>query len=205
MNLDELKHIWQENDQELDQSLSVNQQLLKEVSLNRVHAHLRTFKFEKIFEMAANGFFALWLGNFLLNTPFSWGFSSPALFLFLVAVADLAWNTFLLSETAKISFGAPILEAQRTLERITLYNRREINLLYVLIPLFPVALFIVVGKSWLGLDLYDLFGSWMLWFMGGSLVIAAIIVWFLKRFPDQQMQKALDFLQEISQFEREDS
>ncbi|MEM7369011.1 MAG: hypothetical protein AAF587_10470 [Bacteroidota bacterium] len=205
MDLQELIDIWQENDEQLDQQLSVNHKLLKEVSLNRVHSLLRTFKFEKVAEVAVNVFFSYFLVWFILNSESSFRFLLPAILLLFFGIGDVIWNVYQLSLMSRISYGAPILQAQRAIEQLKLNLIRERNLLYIVIPLFPIAFFSVVAKAWFDLDFLDIFGPWMMQFVGGSFVVAAIIVWFLKKFPDPNLEKAIHFLQEISQYDQEDS
>lgn len=204
MDLQELIDIWQEKDELLDEQLSVNHKLLKEVSLNRVHSLLRTFKFEKVAELIANAFFSYFLIWFIVNTEFSFRFLLPAILLLLFGIGDIIWNAYQLNLMSKISYGAPILQAQETIEHLNLNLIRERNLLYIIIPLFPVAFFTVIAKAWFDLDFLDIFGPWMMQFVGGSFLVAAVIVWFLKKFPDPNIEKAIHFLREISQYDQEE-
>lgn len=38
-------------------------------------------------------------------------------------------------------------------------------------------------------------------FAGGSFIVALVVIWLLKRFPDKNLEKAVAFLDEISEFE----
>lgn len=204
MDIESLIDIWKEQDEHLDQQLNVNQHLLKEVSLNRVHELLRGFKFERIFEILSYVIFSGLIISFLSVQPLGLRFASPAILLLVWSLGELVWSSYQLVLTAQISLGAPILQAQRTLEKLKLNTIRERNLLYVVIPLFPVALLAVCGKAWFDVDVFELFGIHIAYFAAGSFIISALIVWLLKRFPDPKLERALSFLQEISQFEREE-
>jgi len=124
----------------------------------------------------------------------------PALFLFGVVVGGFVFSIYKLYLSYSINLNHSILETQKNIEKLRYFERLDRNLLYVLIPLFSIAFLIVMAKAILNFDLY-VFGIWMIIFTGQSFIVALIIVFFLKKFPDKNLQKALKFLREIKDLE----
>ena len=201
MEFDELTHIWNDLDKQLESNLKVNQRLLKEVSIRKIKSFLSEVKFNAIFEIIANSLFTVFLLRFIVANFPNIKFLIPAIFLLGMMVLGMVLNVYRLSLMARIKPSNPVVNTQKILEQIRLYERQEINLLFVAIPIFSLAFIIVAAKALLGLDLYLLLGKWLLTYLAGSFIVGLIIVLFLKRFPDRNLQKALQFLGEIREFE----
>ena len=53
-----------------------------------------------------------------------------------------------------------------------------------------------------GLDIFNMFSLKMwIWNIAGSILIAIIIVWFIKKYPDKGLAEAEAFLKEVRKFE----
>jgi len=201
MELNELKKLWQSYGETLEPQVQINRRLLKEVSIRKVHSLLLEFKSTAIIELVANSLFSIFLIQFIAGHWGSFKFTLPAVALLLLMVSGLAWSIYLLSLMSQVKAELPVIRAQRIVGRLRLYEYWETKALYVIIPVFSGAFLVVLAKALVDLDIYALVGSWLIGFVAGSLAVAVIIVWFLKRFPDQRLRRAERFLDEISAFE----
>ncbi|MGI9543043.1 MAG: hypothetical protein ACR2MX_07265 [Cyclobacteriaceae bacterium] len=201
MELQELVGMWNEQDQKLEGNIQLNRQLLKKVSLDKVKSLLSEFTLESILEAALNAFF------FWIILQFVWAqwpvikFVVPGIILLVTTFLSFLGNMYELVSLASIGYESSVVEAQKKIERLRFYQRIDRNSLYVIIPLFSLFFPIWFAWAFLGLDLFDILGIGWVYHFIGSLGIAAIIVWFLKRFPDRKMAKAIKFLEEIKKFE----
>ena len=207
MELQELKNIWKESAQTESNQWTVNTFLLKEVSLRKTHVLLREYKFTAIFETVSYAIFWICIVGFFVDHWNEPRFAITAALLGLDALAGLAWGIYKWWQIQTIDYHLPLAEAQKKIARFQLFNRREIQALIVLIPIFFVLFSIVAAKSFLGLDLFELFPLWSAQIKQvilGSFVVALIVVGIISRFPDKQLEKAQAFLKEIQDYERED-
>jgi hypothetical protein len=96
----------------------------------------------------------------------------------------------------------PVLLTQKKLKKLKLMEIRERQMLYIFIPLFSPVFLIVGAEAFFNLDLYQ-FINWLLAQTAASILIAAIIVYVLKKFPDKNLDRTLSFLHEIAETEKE--
>ncbi len=202
MELDQLKEIWAKQDQELESVAVVNLNLLQEASVNRVKALLSDFKWTTIFELIVTIIGVNYLSGYLIDTVWEFKFFVPGLLILLLGLYDIVWKLMVLSIYSKIDYQSAITETQKRVEKLKYYERREINELYIVIPLLWMAFVVVIAKGFLGIDAYQfLIYNWLLQLLG-SIVIAVFVVWFVKLFPDKKLDEAVAFLREIEDFEK---
>lgn len=202
MNLDELKNIWQETSDRENKQWNINYPLLKEASIGKARSLLSEFKFTAIFETISCAIFWICVLGFIVdhwNEPL---FAAAGILLGLDAIAGLLWGIYKWREVESIGFDLPLAEAQKKIARFQLYNRREIEWLVVMVPLFFVLFSIVAAKSFLGLNLFELLPFWK-YPLIGSAVVGFLMYWILEKFPDKKLEKARTFLQEIEAYEKE--
>ena len=204
MELEDLKNIWAEHDKELDKKLKVNTYLLKTATLEKTRGLMGNFKFETIFELIFNVLFYIFLMGFIADHIFVAKFLIPAIILQIIMVLSIIWNIYSLHVLSKIKYDIPIAIIQKKMERLRLYTIREINLLLIIIPLATPCFVIVFLKGLIGLDAYIYYKTWF-YPLIGTVLITPIIVWLLRKFPDKKMEEAIRFLDEIKEFEEEDT
>ena len=200
MDLQELQTIWNSPNKELDTSIKINKTLFKEVSIRQVRSNLAEFKFSNLFELVANLIFFVLLTGFFIDNYTLAKFSVPAAFLILLSLSSIIFNGYQLYLYSRIDSRFSIIETQRTIERLKYYERLDTNILMVIIPLFASAFLIVAAKAFINFDLYSL-GNVLIQFTAGSIVVAAIIVFFLRKFPNKHLQESISFLKEIKEIE----
>jgi|GEM_PF-1069480 hypothetical protein len=201
MNEQELINIWNEQDNNLEKSIAVNQHLLKTVTMDKIKSMLTIFRRTNIFELIVNFIFLFWLVNFIKIHLESMVFLIASAILYLLMLASIVYNIYNLYLVKSITYDTSIVETQQKIERMKLYKKYSINALYVLIPITSVPFILVLAKGFLNIDLYQILGVTYLWiFTLGSLIIALSVVWFIKQFPDEEMEKTNSFLSEIQRF-----
>lgn len=204
MELEELKNIWKTHDEQLDNHVQVNRELLESVSLDKVKSLLREFTGTRLFEFYFDVITSFFLLRFLAqHITADWSFIIPTLILLLFIAVDVVLHASNLLSLYRIHYKDSILETQKGVQQLRLNLRRERQYLYVAIPLFFPLLAIVVAKAWWNFDLYPyLWSIYGLAYLLGSLVIAVLVIWLLKKFPDKRMEEAARFLEEIEAFEK---
>lgn len=201
MNDQELIKLWNSQELTLEESITVNKDLLTSVSLQKVRSYLTVFRRTHIFELIVNILFQYWLIQIIPNHLDSIAFLLAAGFLSVLMIGSIIFNSYNLYVAKSITYNSSIVETQQKIELIKLLERYDIQSLYVLIPTVSVAFLIVIVKALTGLDLHELLGINLLYFALGSFVVGLVIIWFLKRFPDEQLEKANRFLNEIKELE----
>ena len=201
MELQELKQLWSQYDHKLGSDIQVNKNLLKEVSITKINSLLKEFKMESIFELVVDILCIVFLVNILIRNYYITSIAISAIILIIIGVMSIFWNSYKLKEIKKINFSATVIETQKRLTKLKYQSDLEIKSLYILIPFFWFFLLPFLINSFLGFDLINIFSMWWLYQLAGSVIVAIIIVWFIKRFPDKKMQAAIDFLEDIKDYE----
>lgn len=184
----------------MQEAAEINERLLTEVSIKKISDKLGEFRWTSIFELAVNLPFAIWLAGFAVDHLYTYKFFGPALLLLLLTVGGIFFSSYQLYLLVQVRSSQRVLEAQDSLERLRYSEMLELKLLYVAIPLFSIPFFIVVAKGFLGIDPYPFLFlgmsqvlSYFLW----SVVVAIVLVFVLRRYPNRQLRESLNFLKDI--------
>jgi uncharacterized membrane protein YdjX (TVP38/TMEM64 family) len=100
-----------------------------------------------------------------------------------------------------IDASSSVIEAQKKLTKLKKLEIQDIQSLYIIIPLFSAPFLIVTAKAFLNLSLYSFGTNWLIYYTLGSFVVALIIVFFLKRYPDKNLMDSIAFLDELKENE----
>jgi hypothetical protein len=198
MNLEEITKIWHANDEQLLDTVSINKQLLTEVTTKRVQSRLYEIKWTAYFELVVESFWIIFLEGFLVDHFWEIQYSIPAGFLLLIAIFSMILNGSRLHRFYQLDASKTVLETQRQVEYLRYLELFDNRSLYVIMPLFATPFLIVVAKAFFNFELY----SWgdILWnFTIGSFVVAFIIGYLLNRYPSRAIRETLDFLKEIKE------
>lgn len=202
MELQELVTIWHSSDQELDEKLKINHSLFKEVSVNKIRSLLGEVKWTHIIEIVINYVFLVFLIGFFVDYFSVWKYAIPAGILILIITYSIGFNIHMLRLFYRIDVKSTILQTQKTVESLKYYQLLDRKMLYVIIPIFSTPFLIVMAEFFFGFDLYML-GTWLIAYAAGSLIVAVIVVYIFSKFPDKNMEKAISFIREIKDFEKE--
>ncbi len=204
MNLNEIATLWEDANKGLEEQLKINRTLFKEVSVNKLRSQLREIKWTQYFEIIFNFLFLIFLIGFTIDHLLLFKYSIPSATLLGLMFYGFGMNANFLRLYYRIDVRSSVLQTQRIVEKLKYYQVLKTNLLYVIIPLFSVPFLIVLAKALFDFDVYVL-GNWLIYYTAGSFIIAMIVVFFLKRFPDKNLEKVQSFLREIREFENDES
>lgn len=199
MDLDKLKQVWETQDTR--SWMPIQQELLTNSSILKVRSKLYEVKWENLIELLISVPFFMFIVSFTIDQWENPYLFYPSLGILLFSIASIAFNAYQLYLYYGINPQNGILENQRRVEQIR-YNRlMEINALLVIIPLFSVPFLLIGAKLILGFDLWEL-GSTLISFFLGSIGVAIIIVFLLRRFPNKALEESSQFLQELRDWEQ---
>lgn len=199
MNFDELEDMWKDGDKELEQNIHINQAQINNKTMKKIRSNLTETRWESVFELVLNIPFFFFLKTYCYNHLLEPKFLIPGFFLFMLAISAIVFCTYKLYVISRINSKFSIIKSQRNLALIDYFTRLEINALFFLIPTFSLAFLIVFAKGMLHVDLYAIFGFYMIPYFGGSVVVGAIIVLLMKIFPDKKLQQAIHFLKDLKE------
>lgn len=200
MDFKELAAVWNSSDEELATQIEIKKKLVKEVSMRKVRTHLAEVKWSAYFELAVNLVFLLFIGQYLVGTFAELKFFLPGLLLFVFTVGQLVFNSYKLTLYYGIQAGYSVLQTQVRVARLRYLELLSMNLLYIAIPIFYAPFMIVIAKALANYDLYQ-HSAWLVYSTLGSMVIALIVVCFLKKFPSKRLREAQSFLDELKEAE----
>lgn len=202
MELNELANLWNGADTKMESALKINKSLFMEVSITRIKTDLKSLRWTSYFEIIVNLLFLFFVVNFTVSHLTEIKFLIPGLLLFAFSIYSIIFSVNKLVLHYGINAHTPVLRTQKKLEKLKFLELREKQLLYIFIPLLWSIFLIVGAKFILNLDMYN-YMFWLIAQTAGSVVIAIIIVYVLKKFPDKKLQKTISFLNEISDEEKE--
>ena len=202
MELNELTALWKDQDTQLDNIITVNRSLLKEISIQKVRSRLGHIKWSAVFSIVTYIIFLGFIAEFILANYGTVKFLLPGLALFIYSLAGIYLNVYRLILYYQINAYDAVLKTQKVSEKLNYLDQFQKKSLYVAIPLFWVAFAIVTVKAMTGYDLYQQ-GTWLMWSAAASALIAVIVVFYLKKFPDKRLRSSIDFLRELAENERQ--
>lgn len=200
MNIDELKNAWGEYDKSLESK--INFQLLKEVSMSKTLSLTRNFRFTLMVEGIISALFVNWMAQVVAEQFPIWQYWVPALVIGLCSLWTVIWNVRTLIQIGMLKYDANITEAQKKLERIHVQNDwRKYTLQYLTFPIIT-AMMTIMALKFLDLDLASHLLT-ILYAIICGLALIPLVIWIERKFPDKEMQSAVNFLKEIKEFEKE--
>ncbi len=196
MNFQDLEDIWNENNQDLEQSITINSASINNINMKKVTSNLTETRWENLIELGVNLWFLSFFKNFFMNHYHTPKFLIPGAFMLGLCLFAIVFCTYKLFLISRINRNYPIVKAQRNLALIQYFNRLEINALFFLIPTFSLAFLIVAAKGFIGMDLYAI-GFPFIPYLVGSFLVGVIIILFIKIFPDKKLQETITYLKEL--------
>jgi len=199
MEFKELTEIWKQSDMHQDEAIKVNHRLIKEVGLNKIKTSLRAIQWSSIFEIIIQILFTGFFINFLQNHHAQPAFSIPAALILALIVFNLLFEGYRLALFYSIKTDCQVLKAQKKLSRLKKLEIFDTYSLLVIIPVFTLPFLIVLAKAILNWDLYLLGTGWMIQTIIGSFVVAAILVFIIRKHPNKKLRKAIKFIDELDE------
>lgn len=201
MELHELANIWNGSDNKLENTIKINKSLFMEASINRIKTELSPISRNSFFEIIVNLLFLFLMLKYSVSNLSAIKFLIPGLILIVFTCYNLIFCIKKLFLIYGIDAQNPVLLTQKKLEMLKLMKIKEIQMLYIFIPLLAPVFLIVGANAFLNIDLYQ-FINWLIAQTAAGILIAAIIVYILKKFPDKNLDRTISFLNEIAEAEK---
>lgn len=198
MDFQDLSTLWNSTDQQLNAQIEIRQKLVKEVGMRKVRTHLAEIKWAAFFELAANIVFLLFMSRYLAKNFSEIKFFLPGLLLLIFTIGSLILSSYKLTLYYGIQAGLSVVQTQRKVARLRYLELLSTNLLYLAIPLFYAPFMLVIAKAVANFDLYR-YGDWLMYSTLGSVGVALVVVYLLKKFPSKRLQEAHSFLNELKE------
>ncbi len=199
MKFKELTDIWNSTDMELEQSVQINKELVKQIVLSKVKSRLYEIKWTGIFEIAVGILFFNFLVSFIVAHFADFRFYIPALILLIITVFSLIFEIYRMRLFYTIDSKTAVIEAQKRLAQLKKLEIRDLHSLIIIIPLFSSPFLIVAAKAFLNMDLYAFNTNWLIQLSAGSILVAAVLIFILKKIPNKKLQESINFLNELKE------
>lgn len=185
MELDELKRLWQEQNDRLEASLRWNSRLLNESVLGAARVSSRRAGRGILIELLLGAVPVIWLGSFLADHIREPRFWIPAAALDVAAIAALAALVRQQVALGAIDWSGPVAEIQRRLAEVRIARTRAVRWTLWLSPLLWVPLLVVGARGLLGVDVYaTLDTAWLVGNLVFGLAFLGGAIWASRRFAD---------------------
>jgi hypothetical protein len=179
LNLDEMKQIWAEHDQKLDQCIRLNRQLLSTTNLNGARSAMQRMSAFLGIEAALWFAIVLALGNFIYKNSAMLQLALPALALDLYAIGMLAAMIRQIAAVQRIDYGGPVAAIQKQLGTLRVLRIRTTqSALLVGVMVWAPAAIVVFG-----IEVYSL--AWLFANVLFGLALIPLAFWFSKKFRDR--------------------
>ncbi len=201
MELQEIKQIWIQSDPDNQSSPKSHHDLLKEVTVHKVRDLLSEFTLSTWLGHIINAVFLVLTIRYVIENIYNLPFAFVGLLLVLLFAYDVFWSVRHLRLIYTIDFNTPVAVLQRKIGCFLRYEKRERRMLYWVIPVFWVCFVIIGADVFFRINLFDKPLFLVIQFVAAT-VVGAVMVFFLKLFPDKDMKKAYDFLGDIDEFDK---
>lgn len=199
MRFEELSGIWNDADTTLEQHLKINRNLVKNIAIRKVRSGLYEIKFTAFIGIIAGIFFTMFLWRFMIKNYMQLRFFIPASILLLTTMFSLVTAIYRLILVYTLNPAATVIDSQQKLIRLQKLDIIDIYSLYFIIPIFTAPFLITAAKAFINLDLYKFNTRWLIYLTAGSVIIAAILIFFLKKYPGKKLAKSIAFLNELKE------
>ncbi|MBD8488589.1 hypothetical protein IFO69_07530 [Echinicola sp. CAU 1574] len=203
MEYQELSGIWKSAGMQKNPSQKINQKLLREVIGHKIKSSFLEQKLTSIFEFVANVLFAGYLISFASSHMTEVKFLIPALAILLMTFFNMGFVGRRLYLIFSIQPALSVLDTQKKLAKVQYMEKLEMNLLYVVIPFLSIPFMVILAKGFLGVDMYA-WSEYLFQFFLGSIVVALVLVFILKKFPRKSLVEAMAFMEELKEMEEEE-
>lgn len=219
--LEQLKNVWATYDKKLNQHLQLNQQILREIKLDKVKSGMRGLMLMRTVEALAFFLIVIALWSFIVNNFSASSATISAAVLTLFATVGLAGNIGQIVLANTIDYSRSITTIQKQLEEMKLHNLRFFKLIMFSAPFYMAYIFLGF-QLFFGVDLYAVADQGWFW---ANLVVSVgmliAVLWFNQQMSSQhprygwirrlvaevggkKVVKGISFLREIREFEKVD-
>jgi hypothetical protein len=215
-----LSELLNEYDKKISESLSVNTQLVSELKTKKSYSQLKKLRRNRLIELVISLVISLFLGGFIyysLNLIIlGWVISSCIILSFTLFAASSCIRQLIL--ISKFNLNQPVIENQKILSRLQLYNIMYLRMGILQIP-FYMSYITIFSRMFFAYDFWIHVGAtWSLVNLAFSVLLFPFIWWVFKKISYKNMNipwvkyliehaggktivRAMEFLNEIDEYE----
>lgn len=221
MELEALKQSWQTMDQKLEQQISLNQDLFRQLKLRESRNRLLPLILYRGIELILFLVFSNLIGRYVFEHVNQPQFYIPAAIILLFAISGIVGAIGQLYYISQVNFAEPVTVIQKKLMAITTHRIGLLKLTLTAVPFYLC--YAIVGFEWLlGIDIFQ-YGNPTWWTMQGTLSVLLIplVIWAIRKINYQNIHRrwvrhlletdgakpvreAMKRLEEIRKFEQEE-
>jgi len=215
-----LSELLNEYDKKISESLSVNTQLVSELKTKKSYSQLKKLRRNRLIELVIALFISFLLGIFLYNSWYiiGWVISACIIMSFTIfAITSCIRQLILIS---KFNLNQPVVENQKILANLQLYNIMYLRIGILQIPFYMTYITIMV-RIFFGIDFWvHVSLPWVLVNLAFSVLLFPFIWWVFKKISYKNMNipwvkkfiesaggktiaRAMEFLNEIEDYKTE--
>jgi hypothetical protein len=181
MNLDNLKDIWQAQDETVDRAIAINQPKLASIDVSQQMEKLRHLKISHVFQSLFFFIIIVSLWGYIVNDFTFSAATISAMILTIFATIGFAGNIGQLKLISQFDYSAPIKKLQGNMYSIFSHKLQLTKLALLSVPLYMSYTFLGFDLLF-GVDLYQHLSQQMVMFYALSTTIFFVItVWLLSK------------------------
>ena len=219
MEAGDLKKILETYDTKLNEKLSLNVTSLKSINLDKAEKNTQSILIYRIAEIVVFSLLTMFIGNYIGS---NWNQTHLAISGIIVGVFTLIALSGSIGQVVllqQIDFAKPIVDIRKKIELINSHSLLFLKLMFLSAPIWWS--YVVVGSDYLfNIDLYNnMDANFVLKYLMVNSLLIIPMVWFLNKltyknlnvkwirktigfFVGTKTMKALEFLNDIEEFER---
>jgi hypothetical protein len=205
MELEELKSAWAQYDKKLSQNLKLNEELLLKMNLEKSKKEMNAPLTYEIISVIIGVIFLLYTASATIRYSNEFKFLLPGIITCII-VAIWVYNSF--SKIRLLSnidyYYSPIVELQKSIHTFNRKYQKYKKFELYSIPVFAISAMPILGIAMRNFDIYIHPTRFII-----GIVLSLILgypgtIWIYKNLYDKKIRNTTKFLDELSQFEKEE-
>ena len=181
MNLENLKDIWEKQDEAANTSIDINQPLLFSIAVNQQMEKMRNMKIARIVESVFFFIIIVSLWQYIVSDFTFSALTISAMILNVFAIIGFAGNIGQIVLISQFDFSAPVKDLQKNMYSICSHQLQVTRLVLLSVPFYMSYTFLGFDVLF-SVDLYQYLSEQMVMFYAVSTAVLFIItVWLLSK------------------------
>lgn len=204
MELDELKDAWAQYDKKLNDSLKLNEELLKKSVLDKSSREMKAPLNYEFSTVIGTSILFLFLG---VST---YRFASEMKFLIPGIVASLLTLSGVITAIKKVNalsnidyYNSSVVELQRSINNIKQKAISSRKVEYYVFPVYAISFAPIFVKAIYNIDIYSKYQIFYIGIVLALIIYYPLAIWFYRITYDKKLKNTSDFLNELNRFEKE--
>ncbi len=204
MELDDLKSLWKRNDNQLEKYLRINEQILRQIKLNRTSSEFHKLINFEVFS-AIGGFLAIVLMAYFISL-YDWK-SQYAIFGYISMSILLLYLIFSISRLTAFSkfcgYDESVVKAQKELALLKKRLLRFRNIELMTMPVCFITIMPILSSAIYHFDILQYPVRYIMGIIITNMIAIPLVIWMYKIFYEKRIASVEALLQSINDFEQE--